>query len=307
MEEKVRFFSGPGYGLSGVVSVPDSGGGPHPGVVLCQGYAGLKEALMPAVAQRLSREGYATLRFDYRGFGESEGPRHRLIPLEQVEDIRNGVTCLGLRDEVDPGRMGIWGTSFGGAHAAYAAAVDRRVRCIVSAVGVADGERWLHCLRREWEWQKFLEELREDRNRRVRTGRSRRVHPYHIMETTPEGWEFWNETVAANPERAEVEIPLECADAIIEYKPEAVAHRMESPALYVSAGLDALTPVSEQASLYRRSPDPRRHVVVPGVDHHGLYKEPHLGRLLDLSVEWLHEHLAADPGGQPHRAGPAQG
>lgn len=293
MEEKVRFFSGPGYGLSAMVSVPDAGDGPHPGVILCQGYAGLKEALMPAVAQRLSREGYATLRFDYRGFGESEGPRHRLIPLEQVEDIRNGVTCLGLRDEVDPGRIGIWGTSFGGAHAPYAAALDRRVRCIVSAVGVADGERWLHCLRREWEWRKFLDELDEDRNRRVRTGRSRRVHPYHIMETTPEGWEFWNETVAANPERAEVEMPLECADAIIEYKPETVVHRMESPALYVSAGLDALTPVSEQISLYEHSPEPKRHVVIAGVDHHGIYREPHLSRLLDLSVEWFDEHLAA--------------
>ena len=73
MEEKVRFFSGPGYGLSGVVSVPDSGGGPHPGVVLYQGYAGLKEALMPAVAQRLSREGYATLRFDSGASGRARG------------------------------------------------------------------------------------------------------------------------------------------------------------------------------------------------------------------------------------------
>ena len=184
---------------------------------------------MPQVAERLSNEGYVTLRFDYRGFGESEGPRHRLIPLEQIEDIRNGLTFLGTRDEVDPERLAIWGTSFGGAHATYAAAVDDRVRCIVSVVGVGDGERWLRCLRREWEWQAFLNELEEDRDQRVRTGQSRRVHPYHIMETTPEGWEFWKETVAANPIRGEVEMPLECADAIIEYKPETVAHEMDKP------------------------------------------------------------------------------
>ena len=293
MEEVIRFYSGPGYSLSAVISIPDARDGSqrHPGIILCQGYAGLKEALMPAVAARLSAEGYVTLRFDYRGFGESEGPRHRLIPLEQVEDIRNGITCLGTRDEVDANRIGIWGTSFGGAHASYAAAVDHRVRCIVSAVGVGDGERWLRCLRREWEWRKFLKELEEDRNQRVQSGQSRRVHPYHIMETTPEGWEFWNETVAANPERGEVEIPLECADAIIEYKPETVVHRMTCPALYVSAELDALTPLDEQRGLYQRSPEPRRYVVLPDVDHHGIYKEPHLSRLLDLSVEWFNEHL----------------
>jgi len=293
MEEKIRFFSGPGYGLSGVISVPDDRDETerHPGVILCQGYAGLKEALMPAVAARLSAEGYVTLRFDYRGFGESEGPRHRLIPLEQIEDIRNGLTCLGVRDEVDPDRLAIWGTSFGGAHAAYAAAVDERVRCIVSVVGIGDGERWLRCLRREWEWQAFVKELDEDRDQRVLSGRSRHVHPYHIMETTPEGWEFWNETVAANPERGQVEMPLECADAIIEYKPEAIAHDITGPALYVSAELDTLTPLDEQLTLYEFSPEPKRYEVIPGVNHHDIYKEPHLTRLLDLSVGWFNEHL----------------
>ena len=293
MEEKIRYFSGPGYGLSAVITIPDAHDRSqrHPGVILCQGYAGLKEALMPAVAERLAAEGYVTLRFDYRGFGESEGPRHRLIPLEQIEDIRNGLTCLGVRPEVDPNRLAIWGTSFGGAHAAYAAAVDERVRCVVSVVGVGDGERWLRCLRREWEWQEFVKELDDDRNQRVLSGQSRRVHPYHIMETTPEGWEFWKETVAANPERGEVEMPLECADAIIEYKPETVAHEIGCPALYVSAELDTLTPLEEQMNLYENSPEPRDYVVIPEVNHHDIYKEPHLSHLMDLSVAWFDEYL----------------
>ena len=196
-----------------------------------------------------------------------------------------------MRDEVDPDRLAIWGTSFGGAHATYAAAVDERVRCIVSVVGVGDGERWLRCLRREWEWQAFVKELEEDRDQRVLSGQSRRVHPYHIMETTPEGWEFWNETVAANPERGQVEMPLECADAILEYKPETIAHEMTSPALYVSAELDTLTPLDEQLSLYECSPEPKRYEVIPGVNHHDIYKEPHLSHLLDLSVDWFNEYL----------------
>ena len=63
MEEEIRYFSGPGYSLAGVLSIPDArdGSEPHPGVILCQGYAGLKEGLMPQVAERLSSEGYVTL------------------------------------------------------------------------------------------------------------------------------------------------------------------------------------------------------------------------------------------------------
>jgi len=63
---------------------------------------------MPAVAERLSDEGFVTLRFDYRGLGEREGPPFRLIPLEQIEDIRNGLSYLGVRSEVDPERLAIW-------------------------------------------------------------------------------------------------------------------------------------------------------------------------------------------------------
>ncbi len=97
MEEEIRYYSGPGYSLSAVISIPDirDASEPCPGIILCQGYAGLKEALMPSVAARLTAEGYVTLRFDYRGFGESDGPRHRLIPLEQIEDIRNGLSRVG--------------------------------------------------------------------------------------------------------------------------------------------------------------------------------------------------------------------
>ena len=97
MERKIYFYSGPGLKLSGFLSVPpnyDKKAGKLPGVVLCHGPGGYKnpeavakDTLMPAVSQWLNRAGFVTLRFSYRGVGESEGPDYRLIPLEQVEDL----------------------------------------------------------------------------------------------------------------------------------------------------------------------------------------------------------------------------
>ena len=113
------------------------------------------------------------------------------------------------------------------------------------------------------------------------------------METTPEGWEFWEESLKTNPERADTQLPLEVADAILQYAPESVVHRIGCPILYVSAALDCLTALEEQLSLYRGSPEPKSHVIVQDADHHGVYKEPYLTRLMELSIEWFKRYLPA--------------
>ena len=89
MEKQVSFYSGAGLRLAGILEVPDEGekGIKRPGIVLCHAGTGTKETFLPEISQRLVKKGYAVLRFDYRGFGESEGPECRLIPWEQVDDI----------------------------------------------------------------------------------------------------------------------------------------------------------------------------------------------------------------------------
>ena len=117
MERPVSYYS-EGARLSAVLYVPD-GAGPasrRPGIVLCHGFTGIKELILPDYAQRLAAAGYVALAFDYRGFGESEGERGRLIPSAQVTDIRNSVTFLETLDEVDPEGIGLWGTSYGAAN-----------------------------------------------------------------------------------------------------------------------------------------------------------------------------------------------
>ena len=95
--EPIRFFSD-GLRLDGELWRPPTSG--CSGVVIaCSGYLGLK-GLQPArFARALVPYGYACLCFDYRGFGFSDGERGRLIPEEQIEDIRAAVDYLRSRDE----------------------------------------------------------------------------------------------------------------------------------------------------------------------------------------------------------------
>ena len=88
----------------------------------------------------LNEWGYATLGFDMRGCGESEGTRANLICLEQVADTRAAVTFLQSRPEIDAKRIGVLGSSFGGAVAVYAAGVDERIGACVSSGGWGNGE-----------------------------------------------------------------------------------------------------------------------------------------------------------------------
>src|SRR3972149_11343255 len=79
-QKKVHFYSD-GLPLAGVLFLPDAPG-PHPGIILCHGFTGVKELILPDYANRFADAGYAALAFDYRGFGESEGPRGRRLPWE---------------------------------------------------------------------------------------------------------------------------------------------------------------------------------------------------------------------------------
>ena len=59
----------------------------HPLIILCHGFCGIRNVLLPCFANAFTEAGFATITFDYRGFGESDGERGRLVPAMQTEDI----------------------------------------------------------------------------------------------------------------------------------------------------------------------------------------------------------------------------
>lgn len=293
--EPVEFFSG-GHRLKGVLEMPE-GNARVPGIVLCAGYGGIKERILPDISRKLVEDGYAVLRFDYRGFGDSEGTRNRLFPLEQVEDIRNALTYLGQANRVDGTRLGLFGISFGGGNAAYTAGVDPRVSCTVSLVGFGNGERWLRRLRRQWEWREFLKRLEEDRKKRVLTGMSEVVDRLEIMVPDPLSEKVLEEAVRAFP-KAYFRLSVESAEKIIEFSPEDVVERISPRAiLFIHAGEDDLVPADESRSMYERAKEPKRLFILHDVPHYGVYAGEVFKEVMDLSKEWYAVHFGLGVGG----------
>ncbi|RPH84504.1 MAG: alpha/beta fold hydrolase, partial [Candidatus Rokuibacteriota bacterium] len=137
VKKAVSFYS-EGMRLVGDVYYPDGAAPSEPraGIVLCHGYTGVKDLYLPDNARVLNEAGYVVLTFDYKGWGQSEGARSRLAPYSRVADVQAALTFLGALPEVDPQRLGIYGTSCGGAMVVWTGAVDRRVKCVVSVVGI---------------------------------------------------------------------------------------------------------------------------------------------------------------------------
>jgi alpha-beta hydrolase superfamily lysophospholipase len=266
--QKVSFYS-EGNRLDGILYAPENQppGEQRAGVVLLAGYTYLKTLVLPDIAKALGAVGYVTLVFDYRGFGDSEGQRGRLVPAEQVADARAALTFLGDQAHVDGDKLGLVGVSLGGANAIAAAAADARVEAVAAISSPGNGERWLRGLRRYWEWDEFLTRLTNDRSRRVRSGESSRVHPLEIVLPDPESNSFFERIYSEFPQMR-CELPLESAEALIDFRPEEHIGRIAPrPVLLVHGAADRLVPVEESRELFGHAGSPRRLEILPGVGH----------------------------------------
>jgi hypothetical protein len=293
MERSVSFYTGPGLKLSGILERPDTcrRGSKRPGIILCHAGTGTKETFLPEVSCWLVKKGYAVLRFDYRGFGQSEGPQHRLIPFEQVEDIRNAITCMQQQAEVDSERIGLWGPSSGGANVSYTTGVDSRVKCMVSVSGMGDMNRWLKTIRRYWEWREFLNVLETDRKQRVRTGTSALMVTSKIVLLSPtSGIESLPKP--KNPAAQQNELSLESIDAMIHFKPETVVEGIAPrAALWIYAEQDTVVPIEESQNMYARAHEPRKLVALKGFKHYELYQGAGFKQVMTHSTEWFDYYL----------------
>ncbi len=290
--QKVSFYSD-GYRLDGLLYTPRdlAAGERRAGVVLCVGYTYLKTLVMPDVAKALTAAGYVALVFDYRGFGDSEGPRWRLIPREQVADARAALTFLGDQPHIDPACLAVLGLSLGGSNTVAVAALDRRVRAAVAIEAMGDGERWLRSLRRHWEWLDFQARLAADRSARVRSGRSARVDPLEIVLPDPDSRAFLEHAYREFPPM-KCDLPLETAEALLEFRPESLVGQIAPrPVLVIHGADDRLVPADESRSLFARAGEPRRLEILPGMGHFDWVTagSPGFRRVTDLVLAFLRE------------------
>ena len=134
-------FRSEGVTCRGWFYTPDGGSGNQrsPTIVMAHGFSAVKEMRLDRFAEAFAHAGMASLVFDYRGAGASDGePRQDIDPFAQIADYRNAISYARQLAEVDVERIGIWGSSYSGGHVLVVGALDRRVKAVVSQVPLID-------------------------------------------------------------------------------------------------------------------------------------------------------------------------
>ncbi|MDR2650697.1 MAG: alpha/beta fold hydrolase [Prevotellaceae bacterium] len=140
--EDVRFTNEKeGFSLAGTLTLPSSEG-VFPAVVLISGSGAQNrnEEIMGhkpflVLADHLTRNGIAVLRFDDRGFGESEGYNPDATTENFADDVEAAVNYLLSRNEIDKTKIGLIGHSEGGVIAPMLAAKSNDIAFIVLLAG----------------------------------------------------------------------------------------------------------------------------------------------------------------------------
>jgi uncharacterized protein len=297
VERQQVSFTSDGLELVGDLRVP-GGGGPSPAVVLTGPLTGVKEQVAGTYAQLLAEAGYVTLAFDHRNFGESGGqPRQHEDSAGKLADLRDAVTYLRSRAEVDPERVGVCGVCLGTAYALRFSAFDPRVKALALVAGAyndpramregmgADGYR-TQLLAAAEAWERlaatgevdYLPAVADDGGPAMMPG----DEPFAYYGTDRAPSPGWRNRVTALSIRELITLDAAMAADFISPTPMLVVHGQRD---------DYCGPDAAQA-VYDRAGEPKRIRWLPAQLHIDLYDNPEfVGPAVAEVSAWFGDHL----------------
>ncbi len=265
-----------------------------PVIVMANGFTGVKEQILPDFADKFVDAGFVTMVFDYRYFGESEGePRSQNFPLEMVEDYRNAITWVSDQPEVDPQRIGIWGTSFSGGLVLYVSTYDRRVKSVVSQVPMALSPEQRRARSPE-KYDTMGKFLLHDRIARYKTGvvnYMKVVDPEGAPCLLP-GKEAYDEYMAIKHPNWRNQVTIESLEKMREFDPVSMVHMISpTPLLLIVAEKDSFASPAIAKVIYEKAKEPKAMKTFP-VLHFEMYREPWISKAAAEAINWYEHYLS---------------
>ncbi|MFQ3789973.1 alpha/beta hydrolase [Halomonas sp. A29] len=240
-----------------------------PLVIVCSGFTGLKRIHPERFARYLTKQGFMTFGFDYRGFGDSEGERGKVLLEEQVRDIANVVAVVSNRARNEGRKLVLAGWGMGGGLVldAYQHA-EELIDGLISMNGFFDAVRVQKALRGELGWKQFRAFMNEERRYLAQGGEPREIDPFDIYPLDEISRGYVDEVLRKTPGYGLTSV-LDFADSLIAFCPEAhIDERYANTPLLIAHGAENdLHPVSEARSLYATYPGPKSLYLLPEGGH----------------------------------------
>ncbi len=296
MRTDIEFAATDGTTLRGWHYAP-AGGGTHPTIVIAHGFAAVKEMYLDAFGEAFAAAGFASVIYDNRNFGASDGlPRQEIDPWLQVRDYSDAITFARGLPGTDPDRIGVWGSSYSGGHVLVVAAIDKRVRCVVSQVPAVSG------------WENFRRLVRADalgslealfaEDRRARAAGGAPMTLPVVAEDpqassalpTADSWAFFSQAHAGRAPAWKNEVTVRTLEYGFGYDPGAYIGRISPTPLLMIVALDDCVAVTDLAiKAYENAFEPKKLVLLPG-GHFDPYVEK-FAPSSAAAIAWFKAHL----------------
>ncbi|HMN37008.1 MAG TPA: alpha/beta hydrolase [Hyphomicrobium sp.] len=298
MRKDIEFKTEDGATLRGWHYTPDAGSGPYPTIVMAHGFSAVKEMYLDKFAEHFANNGLAAVVFDNRNFGASDGAvRQEIDPWQQIRDYRDAITFAEALPQTDAERIGVWGSSYSGAHVIVVGATDRRVKCVCSQVPLISGHNNARRLIRADFIEGFQKALEADR--RARYGGTPPAMVAVVAENpldpsalpTPDSWKWFTQTHELRAPSWKNEVTLRSVEMFMDYEPGAyLPYVSPTPLLMVVALGDVLTVSDEALAGYERALQPKKIVCLKG-GHFDAYVAD-FENASDAAASWFKENLA---------------
>jgi fermentation-respiration switch protein FrsA (DUF1100 family) len=286
-----------GANIQGYLRVPPLATGKVPAIVMAIGFSGVKDGYLDLFAQRFADAGFATISFDFRGLGDSDGaPRQEIDPWAQIADYRNVITFAESVPQIDAGRIGVWGSSLSGGHALVLGAIEPRVRCVVAQVPQISGAEAVRRTFQPAQLAFLRNALNDDRKRRSQGAQPTMLPVVAKDATTPAVWtradayQFYFGAKEKFGTQWVNEVTLRSIENVQAYEPGSYIPRIApTPLLMIVADGDDLTFTDLALQAYASAAEPRSLVRLPG-GHFDIYEqgfEPAVG----AAIDWYRQHL----------------
>lgn len=272
IREDIEFQGEGGVTLRGWFYTAQNTTTPAPAIVMTHGMSAVKEMFLDDYAEYLADAGLNVVVYDHQNFGDSDGsPRHEADPVVQYRDIRNAITYAMTRPEVDASKIGLWGSSYSGGHVLLVAAIDRRVKAVVSQVpGVSGSGMLTRAVRPD-----FVPHVRAlmdgDRMNRFAQG-----DPAMLPAVTPDptaqavmpstdAYEWFTKTAADRAPNWRNELTARSLEMATEYEPGSYISRIApTPLLMIVAADDVVAPYQLALDAFEEAREPKEIRVIPG-------------------------------------------
>ncbi len=304
VEKRTIRFKSEGVECEGDLYTPagGGGGGKRPALVIGHGFTVARTSLVEE-GRMFAEAGYVTLAFDYRHLGASGGePRGRIWPLQETEDFKCALDWIETQPGVNPDRLGIWGTSFGGGVVTHVAAHDIRVKACVAQAPILDGDYWIRSLNREYEYLQIRKYLLDARRKRFREGGDPTLvsgapredgfvpmppDPAMITDVTE-----WFKKTGEYLMHAAKETTIESYERVMEFSSVHKAAKIAPRAYCIVqlTGHDVYHPNAPIQTAYREAGEPKRMYSIP-MDQLDCYKPEGRAKTIDAAIEFFDAYL----------------